>query len=99
MPHLTGGRGRSPRTPLNPDAPRVTPSHAPLALLTRSAHPADRNRRDVPELEATQPRERRARTAAHGCTLGAARLPSERELFAPWGGPAALMRSPLPRGP
>ena len=32
---------------------------------------------------------------AHWCTLGAARLPSEREQFAPWDGPAALM-PPLP---
>ena len=29
---------------------------------------------------------------AHWCTLGAARRPSEREQFAPWGGPAALIR-------
>jgi len=32
---------------------------------------------------------------AHGCTLGAARLPSEREQFAPWDGPAALMDAPV----
>ena len=32
--------------------------------------------------------------SGHWCSLGAARLPSERELFAPWGGPAARFEQP-----